>query len=65
MRDAHLVVIDDRREMVGGKEIRLEQDWIGGEGRVRVAQAAEDEVGLWSSARGENRVLERKRAGSR
>ena len=49
--------------MVGGKEIRLEQDWIGGEGRVRVAQAAEDEVGLWSRARGENRVLERKRGG--
>jgi len=58
--DTHLVVVDDRRQMVGREEIRFEQDGIGGEGRVRVAQAAEDEVGLWSSARWENRVLERR-----
>jgi hypothetical protein len=31
MRDAHLVVVDDRREMVRREEIRLEQDGIGGE----------------------------------
>jgi hypothetical protein len=65
MRDAHLVVINDRREMVRGEEIRLEKDGICGEGRVGVAQAAKDEVWLRSGARRENRVLERKRASSR
>lgn len=64
MRDTHLVVINDRREMVSREEVRFEQDGIGGEGRVGVAQAAENEVGLWSGARWENRVLENeKRAG--
>lgn len=60
--DTHLVVVDDRREMVGREEIRFEQDGIGGEGRVGVTQAAKYQVGLWSSsARWENRILERKR----
>ena len=44
MRDTHLVVVDARREMVRGEEVRLEQYGISGEGRVGVAQAAEDEV---------------------
>ena len=44
MRDTHLVVVDDRREMVRGEEVRLEQYGISGKGRMSVAQAAEDEV---------------------
>ena len=44
MRDTHLVVVDDRREMVRGEKVRLEQDGVSGEGRMSVAQAAEDEV---------------------
>ena len=63
MCDTHLVVIDNRREMVSGEEVRFEQNGIGGEGRVGVAQAAENEVGLWSGARWENRVLKKKTGG--
>ena len=44
MRDTHLVVVDDRREMVRREEVRLEQYGISGKGRVGVAQAAKDEV---------------------
>ena len=57
MRNAHLVIIDDRCEVVGGEEIRFEQDRIRREGRVCVAQSPENEVRFWGGTRWEYRVL--------
>lgn len=60
MRNAHFVVINDRRKVVGGEKIRFEQDRIGRKGCVCVTQGTKNQVRLWSGAHREDRVLRRR-----
>ena len=57
--DAHLEVVHDGREVVRREEVGLEQDGVGGEGRVRVAEVPEYKIGRRRAA-GEVRVLVRR-----
>ena len=58
VRDAHLKVVHDGREVIRREEVGLEEDGVGGEGRVRIAEVPEDEVRR-RRAPGEVRVLAR------